>query len=59
MFTMAYGLPLSGEKDEGFLSTLNAVEETLCRHLRTCKSSVAKKTMIEGIYWNLDRLSKS
>ncbi|XP_057550046.1 uncharacterized protein LOC130828207 [Amaranthus tricolor] len=47
MFTMAYGLPLSGEKDEGFLSTLNAVEETLCRHLRTCKSSVAKKTMIE------------
>ncbi|KMT02776.1 hypothetical protein BVRB_8g193630 isoform A [Beta vulgaris subsp. vulgaris] len=47
LFTMAYGLPLGGEKDERFLSTLNAVEETLCRQLRACKSPAAKKTAVE------------
>lgn len=46
---MAYGLPLGGEKDERFLSTLNAVEETLCRQLRACKSPAAKKTAVEGL----------
>ncbi|KNA16746.1 hypothetical protein SOVF_086350 isoform B [Spinacia oleracea] len=48
LFTIAYGLPLVGEKDEGFLSMLNAVEGTLCRQMRACKSPAAKKTVVEG-----------
>lgn len=47
LFTIAYGLPLGGDKDEGFLSTLNALEETLCRQMRACKSPSAKKTVVE------------
>ncbi|KAL2929765.1 N-alpha-acetyltransferase 35 NatC auxiliary subunit [Bienertia sinuspersici] len=47
LFTMAYGLPLGGDKDERFLSTLNAVEETLCRQMRACKSPSAKKSVVE------------
>jgi len=45
---MAFGLPLGGEKDEGCLSSLNAVEETLCRQLRACKAPTAKKRVVEG-----------
>lgn len=47
LFTIAYGLPLGEDKDEGFLSTLNALEETLCRQMRACKSPSAKKTVVE------------
>ncbi|KAH9616629.1 hypothetical protein KSS87_020230 [Heliosperma pusillum] len=47
LFIMAPGLPLSGEKDERFLSTLNAVEETLCRQLRACKAPAARKMVLE------------
>ncbi|XP_074281144.1 uncharacterized protein LOC141606055 isoform X2 [Silene latifolia] len=47
LFIMAPGLPLSGEKDERFLSTLNAVEETLCRQLRACKAPTARKMVVE------------
>lgn len=38
LFIMAYGLPLSGDGDDKCLSMLNAVEETICRQLRACKS---------------------
>lgn len=54
LFTIAYGLPLGEDKDEGFLSTLNALEETLCRQMRACKSPSAKKTVVEGS-WNADQ----
>ncbi|KAL8129609.1 hypothetical protein V2J09_018764 [Rumex salicifolius] len=49
LFTMAYGLPLGGERDDTFLSTLNAVEETLCRQLRACKAPSAKRMSIEDV----------
>lgn len=49
LFTMAYGLPLGGEKDDRFLSMLNAVEETLCRQLRACRAPLAKKMALEDI----------
>ena len=45
---MAYGLPLSGDGDEKCLSMLNAVEETICRQLRACKSSLPKSRAPEG-----------
>ncbi|XP_021741786.1 N-alpha-acetyltransferase 35, NatC auxiliary subunit-like isoform X1 [Chenopodium quinoa] len=54
LFTIAYGLPLGGEKGDAFLSTLNAVEETLCRQMRACKSPAAKKMVVEGS-WNADQ----
>lgn len=49
LFIMAFGLPLGGEKDEGCLSSLNAVEETLCRHLRACKAPTARKRVVEDL----------
>ncbi|GAB4828240.1 hypothetical protein Ancab_035152 [Ancistrocladus abbreviatus] len=49
LFTMAYGLPLGGEKDDRCLSTLNAVEETLSRQLRACKAPSAKKMAVEDV----------
>ncbi|XP_021760739.1 uncharacterized protein LOC110725582 isoform X4 [Chenopodium quinoa] len=54
LFTIAYGLPLGGEKGDTFLSTLNAVEETLCRQMRACKSPAAKKMVVEGT-WTADQ----
>ena len=47
LFTMAYGLPLSVDGDEKCLSMLNAVEETISRQLRACKSS-SKRRVLEG-----------
>ncbi|KAK9697967.1 hypothetical protein RND81_08G073700 [Saponaria officinalis] len=47
LLIMAPGLPLSGEKDERFLSNLNSVEETLCRQLRACKVPAARKMAVE------------
>ncbi|GAB2300291.1 hypothetical protein Dimus_034327 [Dionaea muscipula] len=49
LFTMAYGLPLGGQKDDGCLSFLTAVEETLCRQLRACKAPTEKKMAIEDV----------
>ncbi|GMH04559.1 hypothetical protein Nepgr_006399 [Nepenthes gracilis] len=49
LFTMAYGLPLGGEKDDRCLSNLNAVEETLCRQLRASKALSAKKMAVEDV----------
>lgn len=49
LFIMAFGLPLGGEKDEGCLSTLNAVEETLCRQLRSCKAPAGKNRVVEDL----------
>ncbi|XP_023002807.1 N-alpha-acetyltransferase 35, NatC auxiliary subunit isoform X1 [Cucurbita maxima] len=48
LFIMAYGLPLSGDGDEKCLSMLNAVEETICRQLRACKSSLPKSRAPEA-----------
>lgn len=45
---MAYGLPLSGDGDEKCLSMLNAVEETICRQLRACKSPLSRSKASEG-----------
>ncbi|XP_027330807.1 N-alpha-acetyltransferase 35, NatC auxiliary subunit isoform X3 [Abrus precatorius] len=49
LFTMAYGLPLSGDGDEKCLSMLNAVEETISRQLRACKASSSKRRVLEDI----------
>ncbi|KAL2978953.1 hypothetical protein AAZX31_13G145300 [Glycine max] len=49
LFTMAYGLPLSGDGDEKCLSMLNAVEETISRQLRACKVSSSKRRVPEDI----------
>ncbi|XP_020237204.1 N-alpha-acetyltransferase 35, NatC auxiliary subunit [Cajanus cajan] len=49
LFTMAYGLPLSGDGDEKFLTMLNAVEETISRQLRACKASSSKRRLSEDI----------
>ncbi|XP_027920615.1 N-alpha-acetyltransferase 35, NatC auxiliary subunit isoform X3 [Vigna unguiculata] len=49
LFTMAYGLPLSGDGDEKCLSLLNAVEETISRQLRSCKASSSKRRVSEDI----------
>ncbi|KAG4977162.1 hypothetical protein JHK86_036636 [Glycine max] len=49
LFTMAYGLPLSGDGDEKCLSMLNAVEETISRQLRACKVSSSKRRVSEDI----------
>ncbi|CAJ1944642.1 unnamed protein product [Sphenostylis stenocarpa] len=49
LFTMAYGLPLSGDGDEKCLSLLNAVEETISRQLRSCKASLSKRRVSEDI----------
>uniref|UniRef100_A0A9I9CYP6 N-alpha-acetyltransferase 35, NatC auxiliary subunit n=1 Tax=Cucumis melo TaxID=3656 RepID=A0A9I9CYP6_CUCME len=48
LFIMAYGLPLSGDGDDKCLSRLNAVEETICRQLRACKSPLLKNRAPEG-----------
>ncbi|KAK4265252.1 hypothetical protein QN277_026329 [Acacia crassicarpa] len=45
LFTMAYGLPLSVDGDEKCLSMLNAVEETISRQLRACKSSSKRRVL--------------
>lgn len=45
---MAYGLPLSGDGDDKCVSMLNAVEETICRQLRACKSPLLKNRVPEG-----------
>ena len=50
LFTMAYGLPLSGDGDEKCLSLLNAVEENISRQLRACKAPSSKRKPLEGIY---------
>ena len=55
LFTMAYGLPLSGNGDEKCLSMLNAVEETISRQLRACKASSSKRRVSEGNWLFLDR----
>ncbi|KOM32991.1 hypothetical protein LR48_Vigan01g254700 [Vigna angularis] len=49
LFTMAYGLPLSGDGDEKCLSLLNAVEEMISRQLRSCKASSSKRRVSEDI----------
>ncbi|WVZ10325.1 hypothetical protein V8G54_014855 [Vigna mungo] len=49
LFTMSYGLPLSGDGDEKCLSLLNAVEETISRQLRSCKASSSKRRVSEDI----------
>ncbi|XP_028186208.1 N-alpha-acetyltransferase 35, NatC auxiliary subunit-like isoform X7 [Glycine soja] len=49
LFTMAYGLPLSGDGDEKCLSMLNAVEETISRQLRACKVSSSKRRVSEVV----------
>ena len=50
LFTMAYGLPLSGDGDEKCLSLLNAVEENISRQLRACKAPSSKRKPLEGIF---------
>ncbi|XP_062149262.1 uncharacterized protein LOC133857901 [Alnus glutinosa] len=49
LFTMAYGLPLDGDRDEKCLSLLNAVEETISRQLRACKAHSSKRRVLEDI----------
>ncbi|KAI4335670.1 hypothetical protein L6164_014298 [Bauhinia variegata] len=49
LFTMTYGLPLSGDGDERCITMLNAVEETLSRQLRACKASSSKRRSLEDI----------
>ncbi|KAG6769313.1 hypothetical protein POTOM_024937 [Populus tomentosa] len=49
LFTMAYGLPLSGDGDEKCLSLLNAVEENISRQLRACKAPSSKRKPLEDI----------
>ncbi|XP_038878365.1 N-alpha-acetyltransferase 35, NatC auxiliary subunit isoform X1 [Benincasa hispida] len=49
LFIMAYGLPLSGDGDDKCLSMLNAVEETICRQLRACKSPLLKNRAPEDL----------
>ncbi|KAL9398494.1 hypothetical protein Peur_007455 [Populus x canadensis] len=49
LFTMAYGLPLSGDGDERCLSLLNAVEENISRQLRACKAPSSKRKPLEDI----------
>ncbi|GAV88190.1 Mak10 domain-containing protein [Cephalotus follicularis] len=49
LFTMAYGLALSGDGDEKCLTLLNAVEETISRQLRACKAQTSKKRVLEDI----------
>lgn len=49
LFSMTYGLPLNGDGDEKCLSFLNAVEETISRQLRGCKSPSSKKRVLEDI----------
>ncbi|KAI3982102.1 hypothetical protein MKX01_019008 [Papaver californicum] len=49
LFTMAYGLTLKGEGDDKCLSMLNAVEETISRQLRACKTTSSKKRVSEDI----------
>ncbi|KAJ7956748.1 N-alpha-acetyltransferase 35 NatC auxiliary subunit [Quillaja saponaria] len=49
IFTMTYGLPLSGDRDEKSLSMLNVVEETISRQLRACKTSSSKRRILEDI----------
>jgi hypothetical protein len=47
LFIMSYGLPLSGDGNERCSPLLNAVEETICRQLRACKTS-SKRRVSEG-----------
>ncbi|PON77085.1 NatC N(alpha)-terminal acetyltransferase, Mak10 subunit [Parasponia andersonii] len=49
LFTMSYGLPLSGDGDDKCLSVLNAVEETICRQLRACKAPSSRRKVLEDI----------
>ncbi|KAK4759936.1 hypothetical protein SAY87_023067 [Trapa incisa] len=48
LFTMTYGLNLNGE-DEKCLSILNAVEETISRKLRACRTSSSGIKSLEDI----------
>lgn len=49
LFTMAYGLTLTGDGDDKCLSLLNAIEETLSRQLRACKAPSSKRRVLEDI----------
>jgi hypothetical protein len=49
LFIMSYGLPLNEDGNERCLALLNAVEETLCRQLRACKTTSSKRRVSEGI----------
>ncbi|CAM8923052.1 unnamed protein product [Rhodiola kirilowii] len=48
-FTLSHGLPLHENGDDKCLSMLNAVEETVSRQLRACKSHSLKKRAPEDI----------
>uniref|UniRef100_A0A7N1A2U2 N-alpha-acetyltransferase 35, NatC auxiliary subunit n=1 Tax=Kalanchoe fedtschenkoi TaxID=63787 RepID=A0A7N1A2U2_KALFE len=48
-FILSHGLPLHGDGDDKCLSILNAVEETVSRQLRACKSHSLKKRVPEDI----------
>lgn len=47
---MTYGLPFNGDEDAKGLLLLNAVEETICRQLRACKSTSSKRRLLEGTF---------
>lgn len=49
LFIMSYGLPLNEDGNERCLALLNAVEETLCRQLRACKTTSSKRRVSEDI----------
>ncbi|RHN63998.1 putative NatC N(alpha)-terminal acetyltransferase, Mak10 subunit [Medicago truncatula] len=49
LFIMAYGLPLNEDGNERCLALLNAVEETICRQLRACKTTSSKRRVSEDI----------
>lgn len=46
---MDYGLPLKVDGDEKCLSTIHAVDETLCWRLKARKAPVSEKTVHEGM----------
>ncbi|XP_070018687.1 uncharacterized protein LOC107759030 [Nicotiana tabacum] len=49
LFTMTHGLPLKADGDDKCLTMLHAVEETIARQLRACKSTLSRKRVTEDI----------
>ncbi|KAH0465173.1 hypothetical protein IEQ34_005276 [Dendrobium chrysotoxum] len=47
-FTMVYGMPLKGDKDEKCLSLLISVEEIVSCKLRACKAQASRKKLFDG-----------